>query len=260
LAEKWQTLGEGHNSNYAFGLKPYRHLALEVVDTVTHEIWRFELLGYNDSSALSADRKGWGPFGPFGYFNQIAVLYSNPATRLLINSAELNRLNQLSQQYFGADFPVVWDFTMLLAEVFLSGSLRKAYGIYIATNHVKNPQFSDPLGVISQAQLNLLIQETMKLAGEASTAAFFLNQPGSHAQGFNIIRPSFTVGLGYDPLLRNSNSFIGTIMRKSGLAKRVAPGLMAAAVGFGQTFDEWTPWDLAIQTYMSAQAGNAGRR
>jgi hypothetical protein len=59
-------------------------------------------------------------------------------------------------------------------------------------------------------------------------------------------------GLGYDPLYRDSNSFIETIMRKNGLK---APWYRTfLAVGFDNTFDAWTWWDIKLQQVIARAA------
>jgi hypothetical protein len=58
---------------------------------------------------------------------------------------------------------------------------------------------------------------------------------------------SLKVGLGYDPFTRKSNSFIGTILRRTGLNAKVPASAVAHALGFDFDFDVWTWWDQELQ-------------
>ena len=64
--------------------------------------------------------------------------------------------------------------------------------------------------------------------------------------------PGGPAGLGYDPLSRNSNTFIGTIMRANGLSAPLR--VTYAAVGYNRTFDAWTWWDLRLQRFIAQLA------
>jgi hypothetical protein len=259
-------------SSAAFDLPIAKHLGLQVdllVGGVVHKTWRFELHGYNDPTENPAFRLGAGPAGPGGYLNSIARAYASPAFGpFLRNVAFLKNLSDTTKANLGVDFPFAWNISQGLAEFFLAGSLRNAYGIYLAPTPAQGT--ASRLGQISPLQLLSLLLTTSDIASKTSTEGFFLDTPGSHttvtsADGFQllppgqfVLHPSMQTGLGYDPLNRNSNTFIGTILRAAGLAGPVPQNLKNVAVGFGSTFTDWTNWDLALQNYISAQAKAAG--
>ena len=171
--------------------------------------------------------------------------------RLLPISTPLDGTSQRSLEYLYVSFPRLWDLGSWLAETYLEGSLRRAYGIYLAKTPVRNPLETISLGEITQAQLQDLIASTKELAKEASKKAFKIP--------LKPLAIPFPVGLGYDIVLRNSNTFIGTIMRRSHLDIPwfAAIPTLLRAVGFFDTFDDWTWWDLGIQSLMISQVKQA---
>jgi hypothetical protein len=263
---------DGTSSSAAFDLPIAKHLGLQVdllVGGVVHKTWRFELHGYNDPTENPAFRLGSGPAGPGGYLNSIAQAWASPVFGpLLRNTAFLKNLSDVTKANLGVDFPFAWNITNGLAEFFLAGSLRNAYGIYLAPTQAQG--MASRLGQISPLQLLSLLLSTSSIVSKTSTEGFFLDTPGSHttvtsADGFQllppgqfVLHPSMQTGLGYDPLSRNSNSFIGSILRAGGLDNRVANQLQFVSVGFKSNFTDWTNWDLALQNYISAQAKAAG--
>jgi hypothetical protein len=120
---------------------------------------------------------------------------------------------------------------------------------------------------VTAQQVLGMVLATAGMADSASTEGFYTATPGSHvrvrAPGLELVlppgqflgigSPAMQAGLGYDPLFRNSNTFIGTFLRAADLDGRVPQQLREAAVGFSSVFTDWTIWDLALQSYISSQ-------
>jgi hypothetical protein len=255
-------------SGTAFGLPVAKHLAVQVQLMVGGNVlktWRFELLGYNEAGQNRADQVGYGPFGPGGYFNSIATAWTQPFIgNNLRKSTFLQGLSNLTKQNLGVDFPVAWRAFNGAAEMFLRGSVRRAYGIYLSPTAGQG--VVTQVGQVSALQLLQLVLSTVSIGSKASTTGFNVSNPGSMttvaAPGIQVLfNPAgvyLQTGLGYDVLYRNSNTFVGTILRPAGLDNLVPQNLVNVSVGFRSNFLAWTTTDLALQNYISNQAKAAG--
>jgi|GEM_PF-3004565 len=233
----------------AFGIPGFRflggaHLALELDRDGKKTL--IELQAFNDKRHSSANRVGSGPLGPMRY-----IYYALTASWFGLSGREdLRRINAICERIFG--FPAISLIDLLdgagQASEYGTGLLN-FYGLYVSPDLTgRGKRFPVPLTPGLEAeQLDRLEEAARQIGEKAERAQMVLsaNDLRFNTRYGQFIIDKFSigivVGLGYDPLLRNSNSFIGTVFRQAGVQPPVA---VQDSLGFDRDFTQWTWWDL----------------
>lgn len=223
-----------------------------------------ELAAYNDGGHAAANRVGHGPLGPtmYIYYALLAQSYG------LTDRDDLTKMNDLSQKYFG--HPATWGIDMLdlMGQGTVGAGPRHFYGLFVSPNMTgsgKKIQIKLPAGQ-ECATLDKMIKAAKDIGQASKDAQMYINFKIRNKQ-MNVpilgnvvvnadVKVGLWVGLGYDFVSRNCNSFTGSVLRKAGVA---VPNEVSSQWGIGNDFATWRRWDLAFQKQFQDAADRASQ-